>query len=286
MSEAGVAIGGAFAIVLGLAGLTVAGGSWYTVDAGYRGVITRNGAVTGTAEPGLGFKMPLIDSVIDISTQSQSKLYENVASYSRDQQVATLAVSVSYRFPPDQVANIYADFGGEEGVLTRLLDRQVYDQVKNIFGKYNAASAIQDRSKLVADIGAALQNSVVGPIIIESVQIEDISFDESYERAVKARMEAEVEVQKLKQNAEREKVQAEIVVTQAKAAADAEVAKAEADAKAIKLRGDAEAVVINARGKALRDNPQVIELTKAESWDGVLPTSMIPGTAVPFIDVK
>ena len=37
--------------------------SWYTVDQGERGVMLRNGAVIGEAEPGLGFKIPLIDTV-------------------------------------------------------------------------------------------------------------------------------------------------------------------------------------------------------------------------------
>jgi hypothetical protein len=60
-------VGTSVAVVVGLAALTVIGGSWYTVGEGYRGVQLRNGAVVGTAEPGLGFKMPVIDSVVDIS---------------------------------------------------------------------------------------------------------------------------------------------------------------------------------------------------------------------------
>lgn len=115
------------AAMFGLVGLTVLGGSWYTVDSGFRGVQVRNGAVTGTAEPGLGFKMPLIDKVIDISVQSQARQYTDVATYSKDQQTAMLAISVNYRFPADQVEAIYTNFGGEEGVLSRLLDRQVFD---------------------------------------------------------------------------------------------------------------------------------------------------------------
>ena len=39
--------------------LIIAGGSWYTVDQTERGVLLRNGAVIGTAQPGLGFKVPL-----------------------------------------------------------------------------------------------------------------------------------------------------------------------------------------------------------------------------------
>ncbi len=63
-------VGGTFATLIGITALTVIGGSWYTVDEGYRGVALRNGAVIGTSEPGLGFKMPIIDSVIDITRAS------------------------------------------------------------------------------------------------------------------------------------------------------------------------------------------------------------------------
>jgi regulator of protease activity HflC (stomatin/prohibitin superfamily) len=276
-------VGVAFAA---LVGLTVLGGSWYTVDSGYRGVQIRNGAVTGTAEPGLGFKLPLIEKVVDISIQSQARRYENVSAYSKDQQTATLEISVNYRFPADQVENIYTNFGGEEGVLNRLLDRKVFDEVKNVFGKFNAVTAIQDRERLVAEVQSELQSSVVGPIIIESVQIENIDFSAAYENSIEQRMLAEVEVQKVKQNAEREKVQAEIAVIQAQAQADAQVAQATAQAQATMLQGDAEAQAIQAKGTALRNNPELVELIQAEKWDGKLPTTMVPDSAVPFVNVK
>lgn len=282
----GTIIGVGGTVIAALFGLTILGGSWYTVDSGYRGVQIRNGAVTGTAEPGLGFKMPIIDKVVDISVQSQSRPYVDVAAYSKDQQTAMLALSVNFRFPADQVETIYTNFGGEEGVLSRLLDRQVYDEVKNVFGKFNAVTAIQERDRLVAEVQTAIQNSVVGPIIIETVQIENIDFSAAYEDSIEARMLAEVEVQKVKQNAEREKVQAQIVVTQAQAQADAQVAQAKASAEATRLQGDAEADAIRAKGGALRDNPQLVDLIQAEKWNGTLPTHMVPDATVPFLNVK
>ncbi len=284
--SAGAILGLTGTVIGVLFGLTILGGSWYTVDSGYRGVQITNGAVTGTAEPGLGFKMPIISKVVDISIQSQTRLYEGVASYSKDQQTAVLSLSVNYRFPADQVEQIYTNFGSEEGVLTRLLDRQVYDEVKNVFGKFNAVTAIQERDRLVAEIQGAIQKSVIGPIIIESVQIENIDFSDAYENSIEARMLAEVEVQKVKQNAEREKVQAEIAVIQAQAQADAQVAQATANAEAIRLQGDAEAQAIRAKGDALRDNPQLIGLIQAEKWNGILPTHMVPNATVPFLNVQ
>ena len=65
-------------MIRGIAGAAIAGlvvliailGSWYTVDQTERGVLLRNGAVIGTAQPGLGFKVPLIDGVEKISVKT------------------------------------------------------------------------------------------------------------------------------------------------------------------------------------------------------------------------
>jgi regulator of protease activity HflC (stomatin/prohibitin superfamily) len=105
-------------------------------------------------------------------------LYENILAYSRDQQTAGLSLSVNYRFPADQVETIYREYGGEAGVISRLLDRQVLEEVKNVFGKFNASTAIQERERLAAEVQMAIQKAVIGPIIVESVQIENIDFDE------------------------------------------------------------------------------------------------------------
>ena len=279
-------VGGGIAAAVGIVALTVVGGSWYTVDQGERGVVLRNGAITGTADPGLGFKMPIIDRVVDIDIRAQAKVYENVLAYSRDQQTAGLTLSVNYRVPSEQVTEVYENYGSVESLAARVLDRQVYDEAKNVFGQFNAVTAIQERSRLVAEVQAAIQEAVMGPLIIESVQIENIDFDDSYERAIAARMEAEVEVQRIRQNAEREKVTAEITVIQAQASADAKLAQAQAEAEAIRLRGDAEADAIRARGDALRENPNLIGLVQAERWNGQLPTTMLPDSTVPFMNMN
>jgi regulator of protease activity HflC (stomatin/prohibitin superfamily) len=279
-----VAIGGA--VIVGLTALTVLGGSWYTVDQGERGVMLRNGAITGVSEPGLGFKLPIIDRVVDIDVRSRAELYENVLAYSRDQQTASLTISVNYRVPADQVVSVYENYGGVDQLRSRMLDRQVMDETKNVFGRFNAATAIQDRSRLVAEVQDAIQMAVSGPIIIDSVQIENIDFSDAYENSIEQRMLAEVEVQRIQQNAEREKVQAEIAVIQAEAAAKARIEQATAEAEAIRLTGEAEASAIRARGEALRDNPNLINLVQAERWNGQLPTTMIPDATVPFMNMN
>ncbi len=54
----------------------------------------------------------------------------------------------------------------------------------------------------------------------------------------------------------------------------------------IKLTGEAEAAAIEARAKALGTNPNLVTLVQAERWNGVLPTTMVPSSAVPFVSVK
>ena len=45
----------------------------------------------------------------------------------------------------------------------------------------------------------------------------------------------------------------------------------------IKARGEAES--INLRGKALRENPSILELQIVERWDGITPLVVGPGAA-------
>jgi regulator of protease activity HflC (stomatin/prohibitin superfamily) len=287
MNDVRKMVGIVVGVLIALIVVVVAGGSFYTVDQGQRGVILRTGKVVDTAAPGLGFKLPLVDNVVTMSVQTQARVWKDVMAYSKDQQTATMALSVNYRIPADQVTLVYSDWGGEDGIVSRLLDRQVPEELKNVFGRFNAATAIQERERLSAEVQMAIQNAVKGlPLIVESVQLENIDFSDAYEQSIEQRMLAEVEVQKVQQNAEREKVQAEIKVIQAQAEADSRLAQAKAEAEAIKLKGEAEAQAIRQRGQALAQNPNLVNLVTAERWNGELPSTMLPGGSVPFVDVN
>jgi regulator of protease activity HflC (stomatin/prohibitin superfamily) len=277
---------GVVAAVIGLLLLSVVFGSWYTVDQGERGVKLRYGKLVGIAEPGLNFKVPFVDTVRHISVQNQSILYDKLESYSKDQQPATLRISVSFRVPESGIQELYSQYGTIEKMVDRLISRKVPDEVKNVFGRYTAISAIQDRTRFGIEINEALKKAIVGPVVIDSVQIEEVTFSDAYEQSIEKRMMAEVEIQTKRQNLETERINAEITVTQAKARADSALAQAQAEAEAIRVRGIAEADAIKARGEALRQNAGLVALTQAEKWNGILPTTMIPGGSVPFLNLK
>src|SRR5436190_22836501 len=118
--------------------LIIAAGSWYTVDQTERGVLLRTGAVIGTAQPGLGFKIPLIDGVEKISVKTATYTWDKMNSYSFDQQPADLKISVTLRASPDKVSDLYAKFGRLDTAVNQVVSPVVNQQVKVVFGRYTA----------------------------------------------------------------------------------------------------------------------------------------------------
>lgn len=254
--------------------------SFSSISPGEKGVIVTMGQIVGEAEPGIFPKAPFVTNVAVISTRDQVKTFDNLEAYTRDQQTATVTrVSVTYRVDPSKVSEIYTRFGGSDQMIEQLLNRPVPTYLEEVFGQYNAATAVQDRTKLGIEFAQKIKEAVAGePLTISSVNIENVSFPAEYEANINARMAAEVEAERATQTAK-------TTVINAQATADAQLATAKANAEAVRLQGEAEADAIRAKGAALRDNPSLVELTAAERWDGVLPTTMVPGGATPFVNV-
>jgi len=256
----------------------------YTIDEGERGVILRLGKIVGEAGPGLHFKLPVINSIEKISVQIQKEAFEKteagdnrLQAYSRDQQPATIAMAVNYHVT--DASAVYAQFGSLVNMKSRIINSRAYEQVKNVFGQFDAADAIQKRALLNAEVFAAIRKSVSGPLVVDSVQVEDITFSTQYESAVEARMQAIVKQQQAEADKQKRIIDADASAYEVKAAADAK-------AHQIEVQGKAEAGAIQARGDALRNNPSLPTLVASEKWNGVLPTTMMPGNTVPFINVK
>jgi regulator of protease activity HflC (stomatin/prohibitin superfamily) len=260
-------------LLVGLVVAYIAFASWYTVDQGERAVVLRFSAIVAEEPPGLHFKVPWIDSVRMITVQNQTRRYQNLEAYSRDQQPANLTVSVTYVVSDPSA--IYEQYGDLEGATMRLIDPRLTAGVKTIFGQYDAVRAIQERAALNNDFSSAVTTAIAGPINIISVQIENIDFSDAYEQSVEQRMLAQVEIQRREQNLRTTEVEAQIART-----------RAEGEANAIRLRGEAEAAAIRARADALRANADLVQLQAVEKWDGKLPTTMVPSTALPFIDLQ
>ena len=112
-----------------------------------------------------------------------------------------------------------------------------------------------------------------------------INFNKDYEKRVEESVQKNVAIQTEERNLIIQQKKAEIARVDAQAKADAEVIQAKADAEKVRLAGEAEAAAIRAKGEALKENRQLVDLTAAEKWNGVLPTTMTPSGSVPFVKV-
>ena len=272
------------AIAVIFLGMPLLLGSWYTVNQGEKAVILRWGKVVKVADAGLNFKIPYADHVRKISIRTV-KIEKPIQSYSKDIQAANVGFSLNYSINPASVEKIYTQYSlnFEDSIIMP----QILAKPKDVFGKYNAVDIVQNREKLTAEILSELQKFFEPTgIIIESVQIENIDFSNEYEKSVEERMKAEVEVQRVRQNLEREKLNADMVRTQAKGEADAVLTRAEANAEAMRLEGAAQAFVIEERSKVLAKNPEYVRLVEAERWNGVLPSTVLPTNTLPIINAR
>lgn len=266
-------------------------GSWYTVNETDRTIVLRNGAFSKVSEPGLAFKLPFIDDTIDVSIQDHKTVLSGdlVEAYSYDQQPANMTISVNYRLSPDpdMLRQFYTHFGGKtESFESRVLHPVMMNELKIIFGQFTAVRAVQERDVLISQVTEAIRNNLEKYVTVTRVNIENIAFSPTYIKSIEEKQLAEVEVLKIRQNGERAKEEAKIAVTAATAQADAVRVKAIAEAEAIRIKGLAEAEAITARGTAVRENAGLVELQAVEKWNGQLPSTMLPGTALPFIGVK
>jgi regulator of protease activity HflC (stomatin/prohibitin superfamily) len=267
-------------------------GSWYTVESNKTVVVTRFGQFSHTADPGFNFKIPFVDAVQEYRTDIQElRPAQAVNTYTVDNQEVDIVYTVFYRVPADKVQYINAN---NRDYKARL-DSMVVDRLKTTMGSVNVQSVAEKRGQLRDAIKETIVASAA-PLGIEvtDFQLTDLEYTKAFREAVnnaavqKANVESfEYQRQQAQKSAETAAINAEgtanAVRAKAKGDADARTYQAAAEAKAIELQGNAEASAIQAQASALKANPELVNLRKAERWDGKLPTAVYAGAPIPFL---
>lgn len=250
-------------IVLGLVILILVLGSFGTVSAGNIGVETRFGKVVGTLQPGLYVKTPIVTSVTEMDVQTQKDQADATAA-SNDLQSVTATVAVNYHVEPQDASTIFANIGAD--YADRVISPAIQESVKSVTANYTAEQLITEREKVREDILALLTTKLqVYGVQTDSLNIVNFAFSDQFNTAIEAKVTAQ-------QNA----LAAQNKLVQVQAEADQTVATAKAQAQAIQIQAQA----INSQGGA-----DYVQLQAIKQWDGHLPTNMIPGGAVPFLNL-
>jgi regulator of protease activity HflC (stomatin/prohibitin superfamily) len=259
----------------------------YTVDQSERAVLLKNGKIEAIQTAGRYYKLPIIEDVKFVSLQTKTYTFDKILGYTNDIQPATIRISITMMPDPEHVADLYTRFNSVDNAVASLIRPNIPSVTKENFGKLQANDAIRNQKLFEDGIFKGLTAKLQGePLKLISLQIEDVSFSDQFEKSVEARMAAEVAVQTQQQFLAKAKFQADQKVVEAKGEADSQLERAKANAQATQIQGDAEASAIKARALALASNMNLVQLEAVEKWNGILPTTMVPGSSVPFINVK
>jgi prohibitin 2 len=280
------------ALVAGLLILLMILWPFYSVPTGSRGVITQFGKIVGIEPEGLAV-LPPWQKLTLFSIRSEQADIENAAGATSDTQPVTVSLTVRYSISPDKVAEVFEKYS-HTGDLSSYVQTATHEIFKAVTAKYTAPDLIAQRAKVSADIYAALAEklAIYGAQVI-NIDMRNFAFQESYMRAINSKVEQE----QLRQAADNKlkTVESEQKQKVAIAEADASAVRATADGEAYATlkNAEAQAEALKIQNAALVQSNSVLELrriqveqTKAEKWNGQLPSAIYAGAPIPFLNVK
>lgn len=275
-----------------VAAVVILGGAFVSrtltwADPGYVGVVTQFGSVESVAikpEDGPTFISPL-KSVVQLPT---AQLFHHVkaAAATIKGQTAPTEITVAYSIKGEMWPKVYSTIGGVAAINAAYLESNVQQALKQITGGYLADELIQKRPEVKARVAREL-NKVIdealavkglqGAIVINMIAITDFDFSKEFNDSIDAKVEAEQRAQQ----AESEALQK---ATIARAQGEVQKKIAEARAYETEVLSKARAEAITLKGDALKDAGGLLELRKAEKWDGEVP-EYHQGGIIPFINI-
>lgn len=235
-------------------------GFWSIVSAGSVGVVTQFGAINRVVNPGIVFKLPLVESVHGMNTRTQKDQVEAQAA-SKDLQIVKSIVAVNYHLDGTKATEVFQQIG------TSYQDIVVSPAIQDIFkastAQYTAEELITKRETAREYAEQELTKKLkVYNIIVDNFNIVNFDFSPEFNTAIEQKQVAQQQVETAKQTLEKIKIEAEQAKSQAQGQADAQ--------KALKDTGALSSEYL-----------QYLALTK---WNGILPT--YTGGTIPFINLK
>ncbi len=244
--------------IAGVLGVVIILGSWFIVSPGFVGVtFNKVTGTTATYQRGLHIKLPLITGVekFDIRTIRADQVSE---SASKDLQKVVVEIALNYHLEHDKVNELYTRIGTQ--YIGTVVGPALHEAVKSTTAQFPVESIIVNREALREKIEKSLSARLKEyNIIVESVNLVNINFDEEFNKVVEQKQIEEQKIKTAEYQKEQERQRAEQTIITAKAEAERNLIEARAEAsKQVLLRSST--------------SRQVIELKYLEKWDGKLPT--------------
>ncbi|OBZ16279.1 HflC protein [Bacillus sp. FJAT-27264] len=259
----GKLIGGIVAVLV----VAVLGTNAYaSVEYGHVGLYKTFGKLNdNTLAPGIHFKIPFIQTVIQVNTQVTKSETDTSAS-SKDLQPVSTHVAVNYSVNKASVFHLMNNIGGNYDTV--IINPAIQEIVKEVTAKYPAEDLITRRDVVSGEVSDQLKTRLAKyDLIVNDINIVNFKFSDAFNQSIEAKQVAQQQALKAENDLRRIEIEAK-----------QKVAQAQAEAESLRL-------------KKQEVTPELVQLKQIEvqekaldKWNGVLPT--VTGGATPFVDVQ
>ena len=255
----------------------------HSVPAGHRGVIVTLGKVTEVClDEGLQFKLPYIQTIVDMKVMLEKEEVQESAA-SSDLQEITTTLTVHFNIEPSSAWRVYQTMRQEyHGLLLRPV---IQEHLKAATAKFTAENLISSRALLVQKLTEELRASLAPyGINIQTVNFVDFQFSAAFSSAIEAKVTAEQEALQAKNILVRIQYEAQQKIIQAEADRNATVIAADADSQRVRIAALAEAFKVTTEANATAEaimmitnqmTPEYAQYLHLMQWDGKYPTTML-----------
>lgn len=256
------------------------------IPAGHVGVVFSafTGVKPNPLQEGIHFVVPFVDRVNlydarlqEVTLADSVKDGDEGAIKARSQEGLdiTADVTVQFRIDRAKAAMLHKELG--RNYMQTVIRPQVRSKVRDSIGQFNAADLISaKRQEVEQSITAELRKVFErNNLLLDSVLLRQLDIPESVAQAIEQKQTAEQQVAVEKNRLLQADIGAKRAVVEAEGKARAAVATAKGEAEALSLRG-----------RALRENPQLIQLTVAEKLSPNIQTVMLPSDGNFLLDLK
>ena len=273
-----------FGALLLLALVTVLG-SFYTIESGKVGVIQTFGRYQEiVSTPGLHWKRPFIDTVLEMDVKLQTANYAGEQDEEDsdgiiykphldvlDAKNVSYDIELSVMFTPvaEKMPEILSTFG--ENYFDKKINPIIRDVVRDVGGKYSVETIADHRDAINSEIRARLVDEFKPlPFLFSDAALRKLQLPQNIMQKIVAVQEAKQEEERLKiinRQAEQNK---QITITNAQAEKEKIIIAAQADAESTLTRAKAQAEANERISQSL--TPLLVRQHQVEKWAGGVPT--------------
>ena len=218
------------------------------------------------------YTIGLEQSYLTAGKNGDSKEDESFSASSSEGKDMLIDLTFTYQFKPVNVVGVFNRFKGQSGTDVRdsFIKPNIVSWTKEVLAKYKVSDVLGTRR---AEVNGALTDYLAEKfdqygITISNATLINIEVDEETSKAINAKIAAQ-------QNAETQRINNQTNIDKAEAEANVKLTQARAEADAKMIQAEAEAKANEMIQKSLTEG--VLQQRYIEKWDGKLPNVLADG---------